>query len=336
MAFADPWVLWVAAPLLVLWLVQLVRVQRRSSASLRFSSTSGMKKLPPSRTVVLRRIVELSRVAVLALFALGMARPQTGRHETKITTDGIDIMLVMDASGSMQALDLDSHKPIAERRNRLAVVKDVVELFLKERAGDQIGMVVFGSQAFTQCPLTLDHGIVAGFLDRVEIGVAGDATAIGDGIGAAVKRLQSSKAKSRVVILLTDGSQNAGTLDPRQAAEVAKTLGVKIYTIGAGTRGDAPFLVDTVFGQSVVRKRVEIDEATLRAVAEISGGQYFRAEDAGGLEKVYKEIDTLERSAIESHTYMEFDDRFEWFVVPGLGLLLLEIGLLGTRLRKLP
>jgi Ca-activated chloride channel family protein len=237
----------------------------------------------------------------------------------------------------MQALDLDSQeRTISRRRNRLEVAKDAAESFVLERENDQIGIVVFGEQAYTQCPLTLDHGIVATFLDRLEIGMAGDKTAIGSAIGTAVKRLRDSEAKSKVIILLTDGRSNAGNLSPRTAAEVAKTFGIRIYAIGAGSRGQAPFLVDTPLGPQVRYENVEIDEETLRAVSEVTDGAYFRAEDADALERIYGEIDQLEKTEITLESYMEYNEQFRWFVLPAIGLLLLEVGLLGTRLRKLP
>ncbi|MBI3179949.1 MAG: VWA domain-containing protein [Deltaproteobacteria bacterium] len=283
-----------------------------------------------------RKAVQALRVPALVLLALAMARPQLGRSETQVTTAGVDIMLAIDASGSMQALDLDSDKPIRQRRNRLHVVKDVVERFIAKRENDALGMVVFGAQAFTQCPLTLDHGIVATFLESVQIGVAGDATAIGDGLATAVKRLKDGPAKSKVIVLLTDGRQNAGTFTPQKAAEIAKALGIKVYTIGAGTRGQAPFLVDTLFGPQVVPQDVDIDEATLKEVAILTSGAYFRAEDAAGLARIYDQIDALEKTEITAKSYMEYDERYPAFVLPALALLLFEVGLLGTRLRKLP
>jgi Ca-activated chloride channel family protein len=196
--------------------------------------------------------------------------------------------------------------------------------------------VVFGTEAFTQCPLTLDHGIVATFLERIDIGMAGEATAIGSALGTAVKRLKDSEARSKVVVLLTDGRSNAGSLSPRKAAEIARTLGVKVYTIGAGTRGKAPFLVDSFFGKQVVYESVEIDETTLREIAESTGGRYFRAEDGSALEAIYDEIDEMETTEITMSSYMEYNERFHWFVLPALGLLLAEVVLLGTRFRKLP
>jgi Ca-activated chloride channel family protein len=236
----------------------------------------------------------------------------------------------------MQALDLDADRPINRRRNRLQVAKEVVDEFVQGRINDQIGLVVFGSEAFTQCPLTLDHGIVATFLEGVEIGIAGDATAIGSALGTAVKRLRDSQADSKVIILLTDGRNNAGALSPQKAAEIAETFDIKVYTIGAGTRGKAPFVVDSLFGKQVVYESVEIDEETLREMADRTGGRYFRAEDTTALESIYEEIDEMEKTEIKTSTYMEYDEQYRRFLVPALVLLLLEVLLLGTRFRKLP
>jgi Ca-activated chloride channel family protein len=346
--FADVWLLWLLGPLFVLWLAAwwlmpwLAR-RRRQAAAVRFSSISNLKRLRPSKSIVARRAVMGLRILAVALLMLGMARPQTGRTQTQVNTEGVDIVLVLDTSGSMQALDLDADRAVAQRRTRLEVVKDVVERFTEvverytsTRENDQIGLVVFGTEAFTQCPLTLDHGIVSSFLDRVEIGMAGDATAIGSALGTAVKRLRDSAAKSKVVILLTDGRSNAGSLSPRKAAEVASTFGIKVYTIGAGTRGKAPFVVDSFFGKQVVYEEVEIDEATLEEIADTTEGAYFRAEDRDALEKIYDQIDEMETTEITMHSYMEYNEQFRWFVLPALGLLLAEVLLLGTRFRKLP
>lgn len=341
MFFADLWLLWILIPLYVAWALLWVvlpwwRKRHRGTAALRYSSVRQLRRLAPSRTLLLRRLVEALRLLSVALLVLAMARPQTGRSLTKLHTEGIDIVLAIDTSGSMQALDLDADRPIRNRRNRLAVAKDVVEEFIDSRDSDQIGLVVFGAQAFTQCPLTLDHGILATFLERLEIGMAGDATAIGSALGTAVKRLRDSEAKSKVVILLTDGLSNAGSLTPIKAAEIAATFGVKVYTIGVGTRGQAPFLIDSIFGQQVVHQNVEIDEPTLRRIADMTGGAYFRAEATQGLEEIYSQIDQLEKTEITMESYMEYNERFRWFVLPALGLLLFEVVLLGTRFRKLP
>ncbi len=336
--FSDLELLWGLVPLFALWLGLWYLAARRGrrAGAVRFSSLRTLARLGPSRTLVLRRLVLGLRILVVALLILGMARPQAGRKQTQVRTEGVDIVLVLDTSGTMQALDLDAERPIARRRNRLEVAKGVVDEFVRRRESDQIGLVVFGSEAFTQCPLTLDHGIVSTFLDRAEIGMAGDATAIGSALGTAVKRLQGSQAKSKVIVLLTDGRNNAGALSPRKAAEVAKAFGVKIYAVAAGTRDKAPFLVDSLFGKQVVYQDVEIDERGLREIAAITGGAYFRAEDRQALAAIYDEIDQLEKTEITTHTYMEFHERFRAFVVPAVALLVLEVLLLGTRFRKLP
>jgi Ca-activated chloride channel family protein len=287
--------------------------------------------------VRLRPLVKALRLGTVALLVVAMARPQTGKRHTQVTTEGIDIMLVVDTSRSMAALDLDPNERIAARRNRLQVVRDVVIDFVQGRDDDQIGLVVFGAEAYTQCPLTLDHGIVATFLDRLEIGMAGEATALGSALGTAIKRLHASEGKSKVVVLLTDGKSNAGQLSVKKAAEIAKTLGVKVYTIGAGTLDkEAPILVQSFFGPEVQYMPVDLDEQTLKMVAETTGGTYFRAQDATALAAIYAEIDQLEKTVVESRTYMEYDERFTWAVLPAIVLLLLEILLLGTRFRKIP
>ena len=343
MFFGEARLLWFLAPAFLGWVALLVfltkgasRSQGRRTAALRFPTLQALKQLAPSKTILLRRIVEGTRLLTVLLLMVAMLRPQTGRRQSRVITEGIDIMLAIDTSGTMRALDLDAQKPIQRRQNRLQVVARVVEEFIKKRDRDQIGMVVFGDEAFTQCPLTLDHGILATFLDRLEVGMAGDRTAIGSALGRAVKRLEKSKAKSKIVVLLTDGRNNAGTLSPLKAAEIAKALGVKVYTVGAGTRGQAPFLQETLFGPQVVYDDVAIDEDTLRQIATLTGGAYYRAEDARGLASIYDEIDRLERTEIEMDQYMEHHERFPWLVIPAILLLVAELLLLGTRLRKIP
>jgi Ca-activated chloride channel homolog len=342
--FADPWIFSLALGLASIWLGlwfvtqwRLRKNQSSSHAALRFSSIDLLKRLAPSLSLGLRRLVILSRVLTIAFLVIAMARPQTGRKHTQISAKVVDIILAIDTSGSMQALDLDAdRRSITQRRNRLEVVKSVVEEFVIKRESDQLGLVVFGTEAFTQCPLTLDHGIVASFIQRIELGMAGDATAIGNAIGIASKRLKKSDAKTKILVLLTDGRQTAGSLSPRKAAEIAKSLGIKIYTVAAGTRGKAPFVVDTLFGKQVQMQDVAIDEEALKDVATITGGRYYRAEDAKALSEIYDEIDKLERTEIKTKIFMEYDEKFSLFVYPAVFLLLLEILLLGTRLRKIP
>jgi Ca-activated chloride channel family protein len=197
-------------------------------------------------------------------------------------------------------------------------------------------MVVFGEEAFTQCPLTLDYGVLLNFLDQVEIGMAGDSTAIGSALGTCVKRLKDLKSKSKVVILLTDGRNNAGRVSPETAAEIAKTFNIKTYTIGVGKEGEAPFLVDTIFGKKYVYQRVDLDEETLKGIAEITGGTYFKATNTRALEEIYDQIDKLEKTKVEVKEYMEYQELFHWFLLSGLACILLEMVLANTRFRKIP
>ena len=343
MSFADLSLLWGLLPVFTLWagLVVVMIVMGGLGrwlrpSSLRFSSTARLKQLRTSPANVLRKLTQLSRLLVVALLIVAMTRPQTGKKHSKVVTEGIDIFVVIDTSGSMQALDLDTEKPIKRRRNRLEVVKDVVAEFIARRDNDQLGLIVFGTEAYTQCPLTLDHGIVDTFLKRVELGVAGEATALGSGLGTAVKRLKDSDATSKVIILLTDGSSNAGNISPRKAAEIAKTYGIKVYTIGAGSKGKAPVLVDGFFGKQVQYIDADLDQKTLHDIATLTGGKMFRAEDAKALGAIYDEINALEKTEIETLSYMEYNEQFHWFVLPAILLLLLEMLLLGTRLRKIP
>ncbi len=357
--FADARWSWILLPVYLSWallwwlrprLVEFVarrRAERRTSsakvpagaagAALSYSSLAYPKRAGRSGAVVARRLVSALRLIVVALVLLAVMRPQTGRALTEVSTEGIDIVLIIDTSGSMRALDLDAQeRSLSRRRDRLEVSKDVVETFVAARPNDRIGLVVFGGEAFTQCPLTLDHGIATTFLDQLEIGMAGDATAIGSAVGVATRRLKDSEAESKVAILLTDGRSNAGALAPLRAAEAAAALGVKLYAIGVGTRGQAPFIVESRRGPRVVYQDVEIDEDTLRRMATTTGGAYFRAEDVDGLKQIYDEIDELEKTEITQESYMEYEERFAWLVGPAVLLLLLEVVLLDTRLRKLP
>jgi Ca-activated chloride channel homolog len=319
----------------ILWQHHRRRTPR--SSALAFPDLGLFADMPPSRTPRLRQLVQGSRLLVLLLLAFALARPEQPRGHQPLLSEGIDIVLALDTSGSMSALDLDSDRPIVERRTRLQVVQDVVKEFVKGRPNDELGMVVFGAEAFVQCPLTLDHAILGTLLDRLSIGMAGDRTAIGSGLAAAVNRLKKAKTKSKVIVLLTDGVNNTGQLAPAKAAEIAKAYGIRIYTIGAGTRGKAPFIVDTpFFGKQVAYDNVPIDEEALKEVASVTGGAYFRAEDSVALADVYKRIDALERSELDAPKPVDVEERANLFVLPALALLLAEVLLLNTRLRKLP
>ncbi|MEM6730136.1 MAG: VWA domain-containing protein [Myxococcota bacterium] len=336
--FGAPWVFWILGPVFVLWIFAwlALEIRGRKRAALRFSSLDELD-LPGSKTFAFFRFLARAlRVATLGLLLFVLARTQLQQAESKIYAEGIDIRLAVDTSGSMNGRDLDADRPIRERRTRLEVVKAVVERFVSRRPADQIGLVVFGSWAFTQCPLTLDHGILARFLDELEIGVAGRSTAIGDALGVAVKRLRNSTAESRVLILLTDGKNTAGKLDPIKAAEIAKTYGIRIYTIGAGARGDPPVIDIGLLGPRVTTISADIDDETLTKIAQTTGGTYFRAEDVGALADVYDQIDEMEKTENEREQLYEYEELYERYLAAGLILLLLELVLLATRLRTIP
>lgn len=340
--FASLWLSWLLVPLyaafVALWWRQRQRdaTRPRTRGVLRFGTTQVLQGLPVAPTVRLRRLVQTLRLVSVLLFMVALLRPQTALNRTDVVASGIDIVLALDTSMSMKALDLDADKPIAKRRDRLEVVKSVVAEFISQRDSDLIGLVVFGGEAYTQCPLTLDHNVIDVFLSNVQPGMAGDMTAIGSGIGTAINRLRRATGKSKIIILLTDGRNNAGQLSPKKAAEMAHAMGIKIYTIGAGGKGPAPYLVQTPFGAQVVTDNVDIDETSLKEVAALTGGAYFRAEDVSGLTQIYKQIDQLEKTPVKAPTYLETHEQFAWVLVPALWLVFAEVVLLATRLSKIP
>ncbi|KHE92325.1 von Willebrand factor type A domain protein [Candidatus Brocadiaceae bacterium S225] len=322
---------------LIIILVPLILANyifRKDSGNLRFSSLNYFKRIEQGNSVKYRHILIALRVLVIILLVFALARPQSGKAHSKVTTEGIDIVLALDVSGSMLAEDFNLKN---KRRNRLYVAKEVVKDFIEWRENDRIGMVVFAGQAYTQCPLTLDYDVLLQFLEKVEIGMVEDGTAIGSAIGVCVNRLKSSKAKSKVVILLTDGRNNAGRIDPLTAAELAKTFGVKIYTVGAGTKGLAPYPVKNLFGLQTYRSiQIDIDEEGLAEIAKITGGKYFRATDTASLKEVYKQIDSLEKTKMEEAKYTEYSELFPYLLIPALGIFLFEVVLANTRFRRIP
>lgn len=333
MVFNDTWFLLI---LLIIPVMIYFYRKRTFSTSIRFSDISNLKKLRPSLMFRMRSILIVLRVAALALLVIGLARPQKGIENTKIITEGVDIMLALDVSGSMRAQDFTIG---GKRTDRLTVVKQVVRDFITRRVNDRIGMIVFARYAYTQCPLTLDYGVLLQFLDEVKIveQQEEDGTAIGSAIAQGVKRLKDTPAKSKILILLTDGRNNIYDIDPLTASEIAKTFNVKIYTIGVGTRGEVPYPVMDMLGRQVLRPvRIDIDEDTLREIAANTGGAYFRATDLKSLQDIYRQIDELEKTETKSNVYMEYNEVFHYFVLPALGLLLLEIVLANTRFRKIP
>lgn len=325
--FAHPYLLFLLAlvPLAAWYVLRFRRERSVAYSSLDLLLGAGLEASAWKRHAAL-----VLRLLVLALVIVALARPQTGRSKHTTYSEGIDIMLVLDTSGSMQAQDF-------EPKNRLHVAKEVIKDFITRRPEDRIGLVVFAADAMTQCPLTLDHPLLSKLVDGVDFGLLDDGTAIGVGLATACNRLRTSQAKSKIVVLLTDGQNNAGMVDPATAARVAATLGIKVYTIGVGTRGRAPIPVDDpVFGRRLISVEVDIDEVTMRKIADLTGGKYFRATDTEELVSIYHQIDQLEKSKVESETFVEYTDRFPWFILPALGLFVLELGLAETVLRETP
>lgn len=331
MRFADPWFLLLL--LLLPWLAWL-RGRRGQQSAFLYSSiqlVKGISGITQSHSgAILRRL----RWLALALFLIGLARPQLGEGEAKVTASGIDIVVALDLSGSMAAEDF---KLEDQRVNRLVIAKDVLRRFVSKRGNDRIGLVAFAGQAYIAAPLTLDHAFLLQNLERLELGTIEDGTAIGSALTAALNRLRDIESKSKIVILMTDGQNNAGQVPPTTAAEAAAALGIKVYTIGVGTRGTAPTPQIDPFGRKVyVQQEVDIDEETLRKIAERTRGQYYRADNSEALNRIYEEIDQLEKTDVEMKRYQRYREVFPWFVLPGLVLLLLEIILSHTVWRKLP
>ena len=270
----------------------------------------------------------LLRTFVWALLVIALARPQSTSSRQDVSIEGIDIVMAMDISTSMLAEDF--------RPNRLEAAKDVAKDFIKERGNDRIGLVVFSGESFTQCPLTTDHGVLLNLIDEVKSGMIEDGTAIGDGLGTAVNRLKESEAVSKVIILLTDGENNRGFIDPLSAAEIAKVYNLRVYTIGIGTIGTAPYPFDTPFGLQYQQVEVRIDEKLLGQIADMTGGKYFRATNKGKLEEIYEEIDQLEKSKIDVTEFRKKKEEFPSLALGALFILLLDLILSTTVLRRYP
>lgn len=333
MRFADIWVLILV--ILLPLVVYLVRVFRKNTEStFRFSNKELIKDINPSFRVILSRRLIYLRIVTLFLIILALARPQSAIEQKKVYVEGIDIILAVDVSGSMRAMDFEIR---GKRVTRLEVVKDVVADFIKKRPNDRIGMIAFASLAYTVSPLTLDHDWLSKNFERVEIGMIEDGTAIGSALSATLNRLKGRGAKEKIVILLTDGRNNAGKVSPITASEVARPLNVKIYTIGAGSKGPVPYPVKDAFGNIVLTPvEIDIDDDLLEKIAKITGGAYFRATDTESLKNIYDIIDKLEKTPMEEKGYNIYNELFPFFLIPGLILLLLEVVLSNTWLRRLP
>jgi len=331
MIFKDPWVL-LLIPFLFLWVLWSSR--RKRPASLLFSSTSLLDGISTSLKVHFSALPFYFKLTALVLMCVALAGPRTVLEETAYTSEGIDIVLAIDASGSMAAEDF---KVLGQRFNRLEVVKKVVADFIDGRQYDRIGMIAFAGLAYTVSPLTTDHSWLQSNLERVELGLMEDGTAIGSAIASSLARLKKSQAVSKVVVLLTDGMNNTGEVEPLDAARAAQAMGVKIYTIGAGTKGSAPFPVTDLWGRKRYQKvRIDIDEQTLTKIAEQTGGRYFRATDTNSLKEIYAVIDQMEKTEIEEIGYREYKELFGAFLLAALILLGVAVLLENTALFTLP
>jgi Ca-activated chloride channel homolog len=305
----------------------------KKPAAITYSITADIRPLAGSRRRLWYRMPLLLRTGCLILLVLTAARPQLFNVSREIRTPGVDIMICIDTSGSMEALDFEID---GNSTTRLTAVKKVVGEFIKKRETDRIGLVVFGEAAFTQAPLTLDKGLVLNLVDGMKIGMAGDRTAIGTAIAIGGKRLKDLKAKSKILILLTDGRHNAGDLTPETAAEAVRELGIKLYTIGVGGEGPAPFRIQTPFGERIVRQSVDLDEAMLTRVAEIGNGRYFRATDTEKLSEIYDIIDREEKTEAKVKEFFHFRELYPFFLIPAILFLALEILSRTTVLRMIP
>jgi Ca-activated chloride channel homolog len=314
--------------LLVPMIAWYVFRQKRFSASLQVSTLKGLATAPKTWKHYLRHLLFAIRVVVIALLIVVMARPQKSESWENTSTEGIDIVMAIDVSTSMLARDL---KP-----DRIEAAKDVATAFIAGRPYDRIGLVVFAGESFTQCPLTTDHAVVTNLMHQAETGILEDGTAIGNGLATAVSRLKESDAISRVIILLTDGENNKGEIPPLTAAEIAKTFGIRVYTIGVGTVGTAPYPVQTPFGTQIQQIPVKIDEESLQSIANITGGKYFRATNNEKLKSIYNEIDKLEKSKIDVKEFSKKEEMFRPFAIAAALLLVLGILLKVSVFRNIP
>jgi Ca-activated chloride channel homolog len=327
--FANPklFFLLLIIPLLI-W--RYVRSIKQGQGSLQFASSLALKGIRPSWTIGFRHFLFGTIMLALALAITALARPQKGTQSEEVLTEGVDIVIALDASGSMAAEDF-------EPRNRFFVAKSVVNKFIEGMRHDRVGLVVFAAKAYTRCPLTLDYGILTNVVESIELGTIEDGTAIGSALATCLNRLRNSKAKSKVIILVTDGINNRGEIQPIDAAEMAESLAVKIYTVGVGSTGTARYPInDPVYGKTYTDMEVEIDEASLKQIAEITGGLYYRATDRPALEKIFENIGRLEKTKIKVKTYTHYDERFSDFLLPALALIFFGTLAEFTRFGKIP
>jgi Ca-activated chloride channel homolog len=323
--FGQPWffALFALLPLLLLWYI-FKNNKQQGAIIISDATAKGLS----SWKNVFRHLPFLLRLLALSSIIVALAKPQTKNDLQQAEGEGVDIVLCLDVSGSMTAQDL--------LPNRLEAAKTVAADFINRRVTDRIGIVIFAGESFTQCPLTTDHRVLLSAVENIHNGLLEDGTAIGSGLGTSVDRLRTGKSKSRVVILLTDGENNGGLIDPKTAKEIAKAFKIKVYTIGVGTDGYAPQPVNTPLGVQMQNTKVTIDEKLMKEIANETGGKYFRAKDNAGLAKIYEDIDTLEKTKVEISTLTRYTEKFFPFVIAALALLLLEVLLRFTVFKKFP
>ncbi len=330
MHFANPYLLWLLT-LLAPMIAYYVWRTLQGGAAIQVSTTDGVERAPKSLRYYLRHLPFVLRAAAFALLVVALARPQDVERLSHTDTEGIDIVLAIDVSGSMLARDF--------RPDRITAAKEVAGSFIADRYGDRIGLVVFAGEAFTQSPLTTDQSTLQTLLARIRSGVIEDGTAIGNGLATAINRLRESDAQSKVVILLTDGVNNRGEIAPLTAAEIAKAQGIRVYTIGVGTIGMAPYPAVDIYGTptgDTVMAKVEIDEKTLARIASLTGGEYFRATDKDKLKAIYDQINQLEKSKVEVTEHVTYHELFLGWLLAGMALLVLEFLFSNLVLKRIP
>ena len=329
MEFANPKILWLLA-VIPLWVAYYVWRSMQGGATIVISSTDSLRRAPRTIRYYLQHLPAVLRICALVLLIVAAARPQSIEHNAKTETEGIDIVLAMDVSTSMLARDFNP--------DRITASKEVATQFVANRKSDRVGLVVFAGESYTQSPLTTDRASLQTLLGRLRCGVIEDGTAIGNGLATAVNRLRESDAKSKVVILLTDGVNNSGHITPMTVAEIARDMGIKVYTIGVGRNGNAPYPMFDQYGRmiDVVMAQVEIDEALLGDIAKMTGGKYFRATDKSSLEGIYEQINKMEKSKVEIFETMRINEEFLIYLLVALGLLVGEFLVKYIVLKRIP
>jgi len=327
----TPLIIFLAGALIVVGMLYYhLRTKRFKSATVKYSDIRIIKRATQTNRQRFRFLLTVFRVLAVILLIVAFARPRSGTEIKEVTSEGVDIMLALDVSSSMQAEDF---KP----NNRLYVAKEEIKKFVNKRINDRIGLVVFARNSFTQCPLTVDYGVLLNFVDQVDFGIIEDGTAIGMAIANGVNRLRDSEAMSKIMILLTDGDNNAGEIDPITAANLAAAFDIKIYTIGAGKPGNAMYpYMDPIFGKRFVYRPTKIDEKTLKEIADRTDGKYFRARSGEELDEIYTLIDQMEKTEIKESAHIQYRELFSYFVFAGLLFLVLELVLANTYFKKLP